>query len=86
MRPRRDPLWVVVLLVAAACVVTVPALMGGARSWWLWASLAINGVVIAIVSVARGVPPGATRDFLTWLAFATWLLWAVGWMVIGRSA
>ena len=79
---RRRPSWLLVLLTAASLVVTVPALAGasGAAAWALWLSLALNLVAVVLAGAARGVPAGATRDFLTWLAFGTWLVWAAWWV------
>lgn len=82
MRARPDPLWLLVLLIAAAFVVIVPALVGAGTSWPLWLSLVLNLVAVVFAGAARGVPAGATRDFLTWLAFGVWFLWAAWWIVM----
>jgi hypothetical protein len=78
--------WLLVLLIAAAFVVTVPALAGasGAVAWALWLSLALNLVAVVFAGASLGVPAGATRDFLTWLALGTWLVWAMWWAGLAR--
>jgi hypothetical protein len=82
----RDPWWLVASLVAAALLVTVPGIVAAplAMAWWRWApSIALLAVALLLVVAARGVPAGATRDFLTWLAVGAWLAWAVWeWVVV----
>jgi hypothetical protein len=80
----RGRAWLLVLLVAAALVVTVPGLVAATRAWPLWLSLVLNVVALLLAVAARGAPTGATRDFLTWLAFGAWLLWAAWWVLVAR--
>jgi hypothetical protein len=61
-------------------LVTVP----GAAAWRIWLSLGLSLVAVVLAAAARGLPAGATRDFLTWLGFGTWLLWAAWWVAFVR--
>jgi acyl carrier protein len=57
------------------------ATAAGGAGWLAWPSAALLAAATGLALAARGVPAGATRDFLTWLGFACCLLWAAWWIV-----